>query len=147
MTAVIPNTYPDDPSEIGWPVGLPTELAMGQGSVKDICMAYGISKSDWAILSDDANFIQALEEAHAMLAQEGAMFKAKIKAQAEGMLARNWQLVHASTEAVPANVQADLIKFTVRAAGLDASVEQKARAQGTAQANNALQIVLQLGDN
>lgn len=146
MTLAIPNTFPSDPSEIGWPANLPLELAMGDAPVKDICMSYGIGKSGWDKLRQDPHFIQALEEAHTMLAQEGAMFKAKLRAQAEGMLARNWQLVHSNLNNVPANVQADLIKFTIRAAGLDASVEQKAKAAGQGNNSNALQINLILGD-
>jgi hypothetical protein len=147
MTIAIPNTYPNDPSEIGWPINLPLELAMrGSTPVKDICFSYGLGKADWDRLKEDPNFIQALTEAEAMMAQEGAMFKAKLRAQAEGMLARNWQLVHSNTEAVPANVQADLFKFTVRAAGLDASIEQKAKAAGQGAVSNALQINLILGD-
>lgn len=144
---VIPNTMPDDPSEIGFSASLPLEIAVGEASVKEICLSHGVGKSDWDRLRVDPHFIQALEEAHTMLQQEGAMFRAKIKAQAEGVLARNWQLIHASTELVPANVQADLIRFTIRAAGLDASVEQKAKAAGLANQNtNALQINLILGD-
>lgn len=145
---VIPNTMPDDPSEIGFSASLPLEIAMGEAPVKEICLSHGVGKSDWDRLRVDPHFIQALEEAHTMLQQEGAMFKAKIRAQAEGVLARNWQLIHSSTELVPANVQAELIRFTIRAAGLDASVEQKARANALVSSNqNNLQINLILGDN
>lgn len=146
---VIPNMMPDDPSEMGYPAGLPIEIAMGDAPVKEICLSYGIGKSDWERLRVDPHFVQALEEAYNMLSQEGAMFKAKIRAQAEGVLARNWQLIHSSTELVPANVQAEQIRFTIRAAGLDASVEQKAKASAAAAGmqTNALQINLILGDN
>jgi hypothetical protein len=138
---------PDDPSEIGFPSTLPLEIAMGTAPVKEICLSYGIGKSDWDELRFDPHFIQALEEAHTMLQQEGAMFKAKLRAQAEGVLQRNWQLIHSSTELVPPNVQADLIKFTINAAGLNASIDQKAKASNFANANaNNLQINLILGE-
>ena len=146
MSFVVSNTFPDDPAEIGWPSSFPLEIAMAERSIKEICQSYGIARTDWQRLILDPNFQNAVQEAYTLLQQEGAMFKAKIRAQAEGMLARNWQLVHSTTDSIPANVQADLIKFTVRAAGLDASIEQKARAQ-TNTNTNALQINLILGDN
>ena len=98
----IPNAIPNDPSEIGWPATLPLELALRQGSVKDICLAYGLGKSDWDRLRQDENFVRALEEATQMLQQEGASFKAKLRAQAEGILPQNWALIHGNPEQVPA---------------------------------------------
>lgn len=135
---------PDDPSEFGWPVSLPMELAMGEASVREICLSYGLGKADWEHLKTIPAFVEALTEAHTILKEEGAVFKAKIKAQAQGMLARNWQLVHASVEAVPAHVQADLIKFTIKAAGYDASIEQKAKAAGIVNNANAFSINIDL---
>lgn len=145
-TAVILDTVPDDPSDIGWPVGLPLEIAMGQAEPKDICLAYGISRDEWRRLIVDPQFRQAVEEAVKDLEAEGAMFKVKLKAQAEGVLPRMWQLMHSPLDVVPANVQADLAKFTIRAAGYDASVEQKAKAAGILNNTNALQINIDLGD-
>lgn len=144
--SVMNLTSPSDPSEIGFPVNLPLEIAMGDAPVKTLCLAYGLSKSDWMILRDNPQFIKALEEAYVMLQQEGAMFRVKIKAQAEGVLARNWAIIHGDNDKIPASVQAEQIRFTIRAAGLDASVEQKAKAQGSNQNTNALQINLVLGD-
>lgn len=143
----LPNTQPIDPSEIGWPPTLPLELALKQAPVKDICLSYGLGKSDWDRLRNDENFIRALEEATNMLQQEGASFKAKLRAQAEGILPQNWALIHGAEDKVPANVKAQLIMFTIRAAGLDASIEQKAKAAGIQNNANIASITLILGDD
>lgn len=74
------------------------------------------------------------------------MFKVKLKAQAEGVLPRMWTIMHSPFDTVPARVQADLAMFTIRAAGYDASVEQKAKAAGIVSGTNALQINIDLGD-
>lgn len=152
MSAVIavPATVvvPDDPAALGWPTTLPLEIAMGEHSPQDICESYGISREEWRALIDNERFALAVEEAVDMLSQEGAMFKTKLRAQAEGYLPRMWALAHASNEAVPARVQADIMMFAIKAAGLDASIEQKAKAMASgATAVAALQINLHLGDD
>jgi hypothetical protein len=74
------------------------------------------------------------------------MFRTKLKAQAEGLLPRLWDLAHGDPEIVPPNVSADLIKFAIKAAGLDASIEQKASATAKqASVQVPLQINLVLG--
>jgi hypothetical protein len=142
--APLPDPIPDDPSEIGWPVALPLELAMGEGTPKEICQSYGISRSEWQVLIENEQFQRAVEEAMTDLEKDGAMFKAKLKVMAQGLLPRMWYLAHAPLDAVPAAVQKDLITFAVRAAGLDASVEQKAKAIGAGGQTNALQINIDL---
>lgn len=135
-----------DPSELGWPPGLPLELALKTASVKDICEAHGVSRQTYERLRLDPNFQQAVQANLEMLAQEGMSFRLKARAQAEALLPTSWQLIHAPLDDVPANVKADLIKYTIRVAGLDASLDQKAQAQANAVAQNALQINIHLGD-
>lgn len=140
---------PDDPSELGWPVTLPLEIAMAEHPPQDICLSYNIGRDEWRRLIADDRFRAAVQEAWDELQAPGARFRVKIKAQAEGYLARMWALAHdADNEKVPARVQAQIMTFAIQAAGLDASIEQKAKAQqqGNSQTNN-LQIVLQLGDD
>lgn len=150
MSAVLavpaaPTVVPEDPSTFGWPSTLPLELAMGDGTPKEICMAYGIDQTQWRLLIADPNFQRAVEEAVDELAKEGARFRIKLRAQAEGYLPQMWKMAHSDPEKVPPRVAADIMMFAVRAAGLDASIEQKAKASGNVGGqNNNLSITLVL---
>jgi hypothetical protein len=137
-----------DPATLGWPPSLPLELALRQQPVKDICAAYGIGRFEYERLRNDSAFRRAVTQATETLQEEGASFKLKARAQSEELLKTSWALIHKPLDQVPAAVKADLIKFTVRAAGLDASVEQKATASTRAAALAAvgLTINLHLGD-
>lgn len=136
---------PDDPSTLGWPPTLPLELAMGDAPPKDICVSYGIDQTEWRRLIVDENFRRAVSEAVDELSKEGARFKVKLRAQAEGYLPQMWKMAHSDPEKVPPRVAADIMMFAVRAAGLDASIEQKAKASGSAGGqNNNLSITLVL---
>lgn len=137
-----------DPAALGWPPSLPLELALAQQSVREICQAYSINKSDYERLRVDPAFRRAIYDAVATLQEEGASFKLKARAQSEELLKTSWALIHKPLDQVSASVKAQLIMFTVRCAGLDASVEQKARATAHAQAAalTALTINLHLGD-
>ena len=138
----------NDPASLGWPPSLPFELALAQQSIRDICQAYGLTKFDYVRLRADPAFRHAVMEAAETLKQDGASFKLKARAQSEELLKTSWGLIHKPLDEVSANVKAQLIMFTIRCAGLDASVEQKAKAQATAQAAalTALTINLHLGD-
>ena len=142
MTAV------NDPSTLGWPSSLPLELVLAQQSVKEICTAYGLARQDYERLRQDHGFRRAVEEAKQTLQEDGATFRLKARAQSEELLKTSWGLIHAPLDQVSASVKASLIMFTVRCAGLDASVEQKVRATAQATAANltALTINLHLGD-
>jgi hypothetical protein len=137
-----------DPASLGWPPSLPLELALRQQPVREICAAYGIAKPEYERLRADPNFRRAVAEATETLKEDGAAFKLKARAQSEELLKTSWSLIHKPLDQVSASVKAQLIMFTVRCAGLDASVEQKARAQATASAAalTALTINLHLGD-
>lgn len=137
-----------DPASLGWPPSLPLDLALSQQPVREICAAYGIDKFNYERLRNDPNFRSAVAEAQQTLKEEGASFKLKARAQSEELLKTSWALIHKPLDEVSASVKAQLIMFTVRCAGLDASVEQKAKAQATAQAASltALTINLHLGD-
>ena len=117
---------PSDPAELGFPPTLPVELAMRLAPIPQICAAYDISKEEYEVLRHDPNFRAAVKQAREMLKQEGMSFKMKARLQAEELLSTSWNLIHASNDDVPPNVKADLIKFTIRAAGLDGSKDQAA---------------------
>jgi hypothetical protein len=137
-----------DPATLGWPPALPVELALRQQPVRAVCAAYGIGRPEYERLRVDPPFRRAVAAAAATLAEEGASFRLKARTQSEELLKTSWSLIHLPLDQVSAAVKAQLIMFTVRCAGLDASVEQKARAQAAAQATalTALQINIHLGD-
>jgi hypothetical protein len=135
-----------DPSTFGWPPGLPFELALRQAKPSEVCQSYGLAKSDYVRLCNDPAFIEALEDACEQVKREGVTFRKKAQVQAEELLKTSWTLIHESFENVPAKVKADLIMWTQRIAGYDASLDQKALAQASAVQQNALQIIINLGD-
>jgi hypothetical protein len=138
-----------DPATIGWPPSLPTELALRQQSVKEICQDYGIDRHEYMRLRADPNFRRAVAQAMETLKEEGASFRLKARAQSEELLKTSWALIHKPLEEVSASVKAQLIQMTIRCAGLDASIEQKAKAQvqATAASLTALTINLHLGND
>ena len=121
----------------------PIELALREHPVKDVCQAYGISKREWDELRVNPLFLMALQGANEALKKEGMTFKIKARLQAEALLQTSWSLIHAPAEEVPSSVKADLIKFTIKAAGYDESQGQKAAANAASMVN-ALQINLYL---
>lgn len=151
MSSNLPAQFMDltaDPASLGWPPSLPFDLALQQQPVREICKAYGMNRHEYERLRNDPAFRRAVTEATETLKEEGAAFKLKARAQSEELLKTSWALIHKPLDEVSASVKAQLIMFTVRCAGLDASVEQKARAQATAQAANltSLQINIHLND-
>jgi len=137
-----------DPAALGWPPSLPLDLVLSQQPVRDICQAYGLTKPDYERLRADPAFRRAVSDAHSTLQEEGASFRLKARAQSEELLKTSWNLIHRPLDEVSASVKATLIQMTIRCAGLDASIEQKARASATAQAAalTALQINIHLND-
>lgn len=132
---------PDDPAQLGYPPTLPIEVALKTASIKEICEAYGLSKTEWDQLRADPVFIAEVAAAVEALKKEGMSFKMKARLQSEELLKTSWKMIHAPSDEVPASVKADLLKFTVRAAGLDGSKDQAAA--NTLQ--NALSININLG--
>lgn len=136
----LPALRPNDPAEIGYPPTLPVELALRTAPVADICAAYGIDREQWETLKQDPVFRHELAVAVEMVKKEGMSFKLKARLQSEELLKTSWKMIHSPSDEVPPSVKADLLKFTVRAAGLDGSNDKT-------QANNAnnFQININLG--
>ncbi len=142
--ATIPYATPDDPAELGWPPTFPIEVAMRVAPIREICEAHGIDQAEWDRLRQDPAFQVCLATYVKMLREEGgASFKLKARIQSEELLKTSWELIHGID--TPAAVKADLIKHTIRFAGLDASIEQKALAAGVAGNSNNFQININLG--
>lgn len=130
-----------DPSKLGYPPTLPLELALAESPVKAICENYGLTKQDYLDLRDDPNFVAAVQGYLDELQKEGMSFKLKARLQAEAMLQQSWKMVHDKSGLVPPSVKADLIKFTVRCAGLS---DEKKDAPGAGGIGTALQINIHL---
>lgn len=133
-----------DPATIGFPPTLPVELALHEQPIKEICESYGITKSEWDELRHSPVLIRAVQEYVDMLRIEGMSFRLKARLQSEELLKTSWNLIHSDSKDTPAAVKADLIKFTVRAAGLDAS-GTKGDGSLPGAGVTALQINLHLG--
>jgi len=133
---------PSDPAELGYPATLPIEVALKTATIPQICKAYGLSREDWDRLRHDAGFLADVMAATEALKKEGMSFKMKAQLQAEELLKTSWQMIHSHSDDVPPSVRADLLKFTIRAAGLDGSKDQAAQTNNNA---NNLQININLG--
>ena len=129
---------PDNPAEMGaYPATLPVELALRVDTTENICRAYGINQEQWNALRSDPVFQIDLARAVSMVKKDGMSFKLKAQMQAEELLKTSWTMIH-DVEDTPPSVRADLLKFTVRAAGY-AEPAEKAGATG-----NTLQIQINL---
>jgi hypothetical protein len=129
---------PDDPAFLGFPPMLPIELAMRSAPVSEICAAYDISRDEFVALTNDPMFVKAYAEAKEALQKDGVSFRLKAKIQAEELLKKSWQLIHA--DHTPTTVKADLIKATVRWAGYEPKGDGPGGGVG-----NAFQININLG--
>lgn len=131
---------PPDPAKLIWPATLPVEVALRTASIKTICEAYGIEREEWDQIRQQPAFIQEVADWMDKLKQDGMSFKVKAALQSEELLKTSWRMIHDTSGRIPPSVRADLLKFTVRVAGLDASKDQGA---GNTQAN-AFQININL---
>ena len=132
MNAVT-NPLREDPSRLGWPPSLPLEIAMREIPVNELFESYGLDKEDFKRLSANDGFLAQVAHYHDELKKDGMSFKIKARLQSEALLTKSWGMINDVSGAVPPNVKADLIKFTIRAAGLDGSKDQAANAAiGTA---------------
>lgn len=130
---------PENPAELGYPATLPIEVALRTASIQRICEAYGITREEWDELRQNPMFIADVKAAHEELKKDGMSFRMKARLQSEELLKQSWRMIHASSDEVPPSVKADLIKFTIRAAGLEAD------SKSTVSATNNLQININLG--
>lgn len=113
-----------DPAKLGWPPMLPIELALRETSPRELCESYGIDQYEWDRLRTDPLFIAALKQAVDELRHDGMSFRVKARLQSDVLLQKSFEMINAPYDQVPASVKADLIKHTVRVAGLDASRDQ-----------------------
>lgn len=125
-----------NPADIGFPPMLPIELAMKVDTVQNIAKAYGLDKAQFTAIISHPVFIKAYQEAIEMLKVEGMSFKLKCRMQSESYLGVAYKMVQSA--GTSDSVRADIIKNTVRWAGLDT----KAADTGAAGSNFNIQINL-----
>lgn len=128
-----------DPALGAYPPTLPVEIALKTASIKDLCAEYNLSREEWEALKERPDFRADVKAWVDRLKEEGMSFKAKAQLQAEQLLITSWKMIHGGAEVPPA-VKADLIKFTIRAAGLDGSAQK----EGGGAHGTALQININL---
>lgn len=132
---------PKDPAIGAYPATMPVEIALKTASIREICEAYDISREEWEVLRNRPDFRKEVEDWVAKLREEGMTFKMKARLQSEALLQTAWAMIHDKGNTVPATVRADLLKFVIKAAGLDES--SKAGSNGGVQ-QTALQINISL---
>lgn len=117
--AVAPTPkIPDDPTMPPYPRGLVLDIVLKTAPVADLLAAYKMTVDEFKRLTLHPLFLQDLRETKLKLREEGWSFKVKLQAQAEQYLHQAWKLVHDPD--TPANVKSDLIKWSVKASGLEA---------------------------
>ena len=109
------------PISTAWPPELALELALGLEDEAAICARYGIDHDALNALLCTPAFQAQLTQYRRDLHENGEIFRAKARMQAELLLDKSFRLIN--DPATPANVKADLIKSTVEWAGLKPSAK------------------------
>lgn len=86
-------------------------------SLQEILARHNISANDILVFNQDPVFLKKVEHYRGDVRDKGLTFKLKARAQAEELLTTSWLLIH--DPAVSPAVKADLIKSTVKWAGLE----------------------------
>lgn len=108
--------------------------------LNDVMSHHGISSEDIVKFNSDPVFLKRVDEYRSEIREKGITFKLKARAQAEELLTTSWLLIH--DPAVSPSVKADLIKSTVKWAGL----EPKGDDPG-ANAAGGVKIMINLGNS
>lgn len=125
-----------------WSDKLAFDIALrleGSGDeLNDLLDKHHITTADLLALNSDSVFLKQVANYRDEIHDRGLTFRLKARAQAEELLLTSWQLIHAPE--VSPTVKADLIKSTVKWAGL----EPKDGAQ-TGDAGGGVKITINLG--
>jgi hypothetical protein len=110
---------PADPAEAApFPRGLTLDLVLEVGTLKEILDSYELTPEQFKRVLQNPAFRKEYETHKESMATEGWSFRKKAASQAELYLNMVYRM--ASSDTTPAAVRADLIKSTVKWAGLDA---------------------------
>ena len=107
-------------------------------TLQEIMGRHNITANDILAFNADPIFLKKVEQYRDEIRGKGLTFKLKARAQAEELLTTSWLLIH--DPAVSPAVKADLIKSTVKWAGL----EPKSDAQ-TESGTGGVKITINLG--
>jgi len=125
-------SMPPDPSGAApYPRGLALDLVLEVGTLKEILDSYNLTAEQFKKIMENPAFRREFDTHKESLETEGWSFKKKAQAQAELYLNLMYRL--ASSDQTPAAVRADIMKSTVKWAGLDAPATSN-------QNNNALPL-------
>jgi hypothetical protein len=86
-------------------------------TLQEVITRHNISANDILTFNADPIFLKKVEGYRTEVREKGLTFKLKARAQAEELLTTSWLLIHDA--AVSPAVKADLIKSTVKWAGLE----------------------------
>ncbi len=127
-----------------WSDRLALDVALtleGSGEpLSDIMQRHKISTSDLLQFNADPVFLKKVEHFRTEVREKGITFKLKARTQAEELLTTSWLLIH--DPAVSPAVKADLIKSTVKWAGLEPK-----ESQDTLNAGGGVKITINLGNS
>ena len=112
-----PRAGLDNPALLGFPPTLPIELALGDMPRNEILTSYGITPQRWEVLRSNPIFVRALQASIEAMQREGMSFRVKARLQSEALLETSWKMIH--NQSTPSSVRADLIKHTMKVAGLE----------------------------
>lgn len=108
-------------------------------TLQEIAARHNVTPADLQRFNGDKNFKRQVESFREEVRDKGLTFRVKARAQAEELLATSWHLIH--DEDVSPNVKADLIKSTVKWAGLEVR-----GAEDNASGAAGVSITINLGD-
>ena len=127
-----------------WSDRLAFDIALtleGSGeSLDEVMQRHEISAEDMLHFNKDPIFLKKVDVYRADIRDKGMTFKLKARAQAEELLTTSWLLIH--DPAVSPSVKADLIKSTVKWAGLEPKNDEDA-----GQSAGGVKIMINLGNS
>lgn len=127
-----------------WSDRLAFDIALaleGSGeTIDEIKQRHRVRADDLLVFNKDPVFLKQVERYREEVRDKGLTFKLKARAQAEELLTTSWGLIH-SPDVSPA-VKADLIKSTVKWAGLELKTDE-----GTGGASGGVKININFGNN
>jgi len=107
-------------------------------TLQEVMARHNIAPSDIIQFNSDPVFLKKVDGYRTEIKDKGLTFKLKARAQAEELLTTSWLLIH--DPAVSPAVKADLIKSTVKWAGLEPKNEVTAESSG-----GGVRITINLG--
>jgi hypothetical protein len=109
-------------------------------TLQEIMARHNLAANDILAFNADPVFLKKVEHYRTEVRDKGLTFKLKARAQAEELLTTSWLLIH--DPAVSPAVKADLIKSTVKWAGLEPKGDTVAEGSG-----GGVRITINLGSD